>query len=164
MLAIAAVSRRAAAALRIARSAARGDRVNGLRRESRTPGTRRVRISVWAKALLLALAVAIPRRRMARANRRARMGWARRKVPEVRARRMLRAASPRQHLRPSSPSIRGPYRRAAHSCRLAVPIWRSAVGTAATSCSCAAMRMSTIPRSAWPSSRACLRRTTIRWA
>ncbi len=54
--------------------------------------------------------------------------------------------------------------RAVRSCRLAVPIWRSAVGIVATSCSYAVTRTSTIPRSAWPLLRACLRRTTIRWA
>ena len=92
-----------------------------------------------------------------RQARKARMARVKRAHRVDRAKRRVRAVFPQQRPRPSDSSRKPLCLRAVRSCRLAVPIWRSAVGTVATSCSCAAMRTSTIPRSAWPSSRACLR-------
>ena len=186
MPAIEAASHRAAAACRIGRRAARliavqGTRANETSRGSKVPSTRCARMGVRAKALMPTRAVVARRRRTARASCRARPDRTKRNALEVQAsrkarmarvkrahrvdrvKRRIRAVFPQQRPRPSDSSPKPLYLRAVRSCRLAVPIWRSVVGTAAISCSCAAMRMSTIPRSAWPSSRACLRPTTIRW-
>ena len=166
MPAIEAASHRAAAACRIGRRAARliaaqGNRANETSRGGKVPSTRCARMGVRAKALMPIRAVVDRRRRTARASCRARPDRTSRKVRTVRAKCAFLAALP-QRLRPIRRNPKLLCLRVAHSCRLAAPIWRSAVGTAATSCSCAVTRTSTIPRSAWPSSRVCSRRITIR--
>lgn len=173
-----AASRRAAEARRIGRRAARliavqGTRANETSRGSKVPSTRCARMGVRAKALMPTRAVVARRRRTARASCRARPDRTKRNALEVqasrkarvdRAKRAHRGAVPWRHQQPSRRNRKHLCLRAVRSCRLAVPIWRSAVGIVATSCSYAVTRTSTIPRSAWPSLRACLRRTTIRWA